>query len=1093
MIRQLEPSGSLERPRVPKDLSGLWFVAPFFLLFAAFGVFALLFTLYVSFHTWDPITGTGEFLFRGLKYYGLVLIDGVFWAALLRSLAAGLPGIVLQHLIALPLAFAMHLVYRNSVGRLGTLFFLPYIASPVAISATLGLMYSIVIYPINDLLGAVHDFLPFVPRSVEYQDSFEVFSQIWALVGWNVLLYLMALSAVPRSVLEAAQLDGAGFWRQLTRIVVPIVRPMIFVAFSMSVMTGMQTSTWMPQFENPETVRLPAYINQTAFLYTNFGMASAQTWLFFMALMLIVGLAYAMFGRNFTALETPASLESDHAALRLSPVTTVIVKILIGFGLVSSIYPIVLLFFQATQSSSYQATTFEVGPDARLNYLILLDNLPSFWRNLWNAVYVSGLSSLGAIITSALAGFAFASLEFRFKRQLFAVVMGAMLFPAISSAIPYLMEMRILDWIDTPRALWVPASFSALGVFLVRQFTLNAVPQSTLEAARIDGANDAMMFWHIALPLMKPVLSTVGLLTFVTTWNHIEAASLLMRSDETRLLSQALNLLVTTDVFSRGGGSPGGSALNSAVIAAAIGSIPPLLIYAFTAGNLGRGLGIGGSGFKLPKLGFARPERDSSATPGSSFKPSKFDLAKFDLAGADGVRAIACLMVVFSHLGQRLNMFEQAPAMQAFQAFLMKGSFGVSAFFVLSGMLLSLPFWTRYLEGKPFPNLLEYARRRFVRIAPGFYASLIVVFLIARVLEAGDHAWLRLASGLTFTTAFHWITLFPVELNGPLWSIGFEVVCYALMPLFMIGLFALSRFLAGAQAKLFGSTHTTVKHTTKETLREDARGTTKTITRTTTRSTTKLNTAKGTTSNPGSARVAFIYWIGVLALAILAHGWIVTNMIPDREGRGWEYGLIGGAKFWMPNYNVVGLFAQYCIGVLTAGFIAYRRREIRDLEPNRQRSLIFDRVAISAGILALGLMFVLRNSDDYFLSLGAQPYAFPAFAILVALVLACTPFSRSFRNILDNTFFKYTAKISFGLYIWHYPILEVMRLLHNYNFKYFGISDVWHWAALCSFALIAAYSMASWSYTHIESPFLRNIEHEKKAASSAKKSSAVTA
>jgi ABC-type glycerol-3-phosphate transport system permease component/peptidoglycan/LPS O-acetylase OafA/YrhL len=1093
MIRQLEPSTSLERSRVPKDLSGLWFVAPFFLLFAAFGVFALLFTLFVSFQNWDPITGTGEFGFRGLKFYGLVLSDPIFWSALLRSLAVGLPGIVLQHLIALPLAFAMHLVYRNTVGRLGTLFFLPYIASPVAISATLGLMYSIVFYPINDLLGAVHSVLDFVPRDIPSDSAFGVFSQIWTLVGWNVLLYLMALSAVPRSVLEAAQLDGAGFWRQLTQIVIPIVRPMIFVAFSMSVMQGLQTSTWSPQFENPESVKLPAYINQTAFLYTNFGMASAQTWLFFAALMLIVGLAYAMFGRNFTALETPASLESDHAPLRLSPVTTVIVKILIGFGLVSSIYPIALLFFQATQTNSFQATTFEVGPDARINYLILLDHLPTFWRNLWNAVYVSGLASLGAIITSALAGFAFASLEFRFKRQLFAVVMGAMLYPAISSAIPYLMEMRILDWIDTPKALWVPASFSALGVFLVRQFTLNAVPQSTLEAARIDGANDAMMFWHIAMPLMKPVLSTVGLLTFVTTWNHIEAASLLMRSDETRLLSQALNLLVTTDVFSRGGnGGPGGSGLNSAVIAAAIGSIPPLLIYAFTAGNLGRGLGIGGTsfklpGFKFPNLSFLRREPENNSS-------SRFDLAKFDLAGADGVRAIACLMVVFSHLGQRLNQPEQTPFMQTVQAFLMKGSFGVSAFFVLSGMLLSLPFWTRYLEGKPFPNLLEYARRRFLRIAPGFYASLIVVFLIARATSPGDYGWLRLLSGLTFTTAFHWITLFPVELNGPLWSIGFEVVCYALMPLFMIGLFALSRSMAGAQ----GSTQTTVKHLTRESVREDARGTTKTITRTTTRSTTKLNTAnaeaRGTTSNPGSARVAFIYWIGVLILAILAHGWIVTNMIPDSEGRGWDNGLIGGAKYWMPNYNVVGLFSQYCIGVLTAGFIAYRRREIRNLEPAQQRNIIFDRIAISAGILALALMFALRGDPgEYAFSLGAQPYAFPTFAILVALVLACTPFSRSFRNVLDNTFFKYTAKLSFGLYIWHYAILEVMRIFHNSRFDYFGISNVWQWLALCSFALIAAYSIAGWSYTHIESPFLRTVEHEKKASSSLKKSSVSTA
>ena len=87
--------------------------------------------------------------------------------------------------------------------------------------------------------------------------------------------------------------------------------------------------------------------------------------------------------------------------------------------------------------------------------------------------------------------------------------------------------------------------------------------------------------------------------------------------------------------------------------------------------------------------------------------------------GADGVRAFAALWVVGSHLFQRLRLEPQEPWLQDVQLVMMKGAFGVSAFFVLSGMLLSLPFWRAYLTGRPYPSLRHYARRRFARIAPG--------------------------------------------------------------------------------------------------------------------------------------------------------------------------------------------------------------------------------------------------------------------------------------------------------------------------------------------------------------------------------------
>jgi ABC-type glycerol-3-phosphate transport system permease component/peptidoglycan/LPS O-acetylase OafA/YrhL len=1050
--RQLESAAN-------RNLGGAWFVAPFFILFLGFGAFGLLFSLFISFHVWDPVQGTGEFLFRGLRPYWLVFTDPPYWAAMLRTLQDGLPGVVLQHLVALPIAFALFLVFRRALGQLGVTFFLPYIASPIALSAALGLLLRLVSSPLEDVFGLLRD-LQIVGSILPYRfssfDNLDAFGLVWNAVGWNVLLYLMALSAIPRSVLEAAQLDGAGFWMQLRKIAFPMARPMVFMAFSMSLVTGLQANAWRASYSDFDTIRLPGYIYGTAFKYANFGLSSTMTWVFFLVMLVFIGVAYWLFGRNFSAIETPASLESDHAPLRLPAVTTLVIQVVTAFGVFFSVYPLLLLFFQATQTYGGNSTELSVGDAASYNYGLLLDRVPEFWRNLWNSIYVSSLASIFAVFSSALAGFAFAALEFKYKRILFGVVLGIIVFPAMSNAIPHLLEMRILDWIDTPRALWLPASVSAIGVFLVRQYSLNALPKTMLEAAKIDGANDLQIFWRIGLPLMTPVLTTVGLLTFVSSWNHLEAAILLMRSEATRLLPQALAFLDR-------------DARDAAVTGAAIALIPPLIVYFIASGQLGAGFGLGTGNrknwFGFPKNWYARIQPPKAA-------PAEVQDSSFVLSGADGVRAVACLMVVFSHLAQRLEMPKQETWIQEIQQFLMTGAYGVSAFFVLSGMLLSIPFWRRYLDGLPLPPLKDYARRRFLRIAPGFYVSLIVTFIIARALEPGDFMWLRLFSGLTFTTAFHYVTFFPVELNGPLWSIGFEVFCYALMPMFMIGLFVLAKKI---QANANQSTRVVTRDTTRTVLRGKTQIVTRSISKTVIRSKTKNVLEQ---SVPGSARLAFAYWVGVLILAILAHQWILTHLVPDSVDRSWNNGLIGGAKFWMPNYNPVGLFAQYCIGVLTAGVIAYWQKRLKNLERPIQ-ILALNWVAVGAFAAAIALVWNMRHANEFSFSLGSQPYAFPFFAVLIGTVLAATPFSSWAKTIIDNRFTRYTAKISFGLYIWHYPTLELVRLLHNSDYHYFGISSFGYWAVLTVAVLILAYWVASLSYTHIESPFLKEIRRAK--------------
>ena len=268
---------------------------------------------------------------------------------------------------------------------------------------------------------------------------------------------------------------------------------------------------------------------------------------------------------------------------------------------VCSVLPFLIALSQSTQFQAVREFTpsrLAIEGNTLENYRLLIQALPSYWRNFWNSLYVSTLAAFGAALVSGLAGFSFAVLEFPAKRLLFGVVMCTMVFPAMSTAIPYLIEMRILNWLDTPRALWLPSCVSALGVFLVRQYALNALPKTMIEAARVDGTNNWGLFRRIGLPNLMPVLITVALLVFVTSWNHLDAAFYVIQSLETRLLTDALGLL--TAVQARTSFTPGGqivSLLNPAILGASLGMLPVFLIYLLCANQLGHGLGISQDGW----------------------------------------------------------------------------------------------------------------------------------------------------------------------------------------------------------------------------------------------------------------------------------------------------------------------------------------------------------------------------------------------------------------------------------------------------------------------------------------------------------------
>lgn len=151
------------------------------------------------------------------------------------------------------------------------------------------------------------------------------------------------------------------------------------------------------------------------------------------------------------------------------------------------------------------------------NYLKVAARFP-FGLFFLNSLKISFIVVVVQLFTSALAGFAFARLKFPFRDTLFALYLATLIVPYHITLVPIFVIMRYFGWIDTHYSLIIPNLVSAFGTFLMRQFFLT-IPKELEDAARIDGCTPFGIFWRIFLPLSKPALATLGIFTFMFTWN----------------------------------------------------------------------------------------------------------------------------------------------------------------------------------------------------------------------------------------------------------------------------------------------------------------------------------------------------------------------------------------------------------------------------------------------------------------------------------------------------------------------------------------------------------------------------------------------
>jgi cellobiose transport system permease protein len=142
-----------------------------------------------------------------------------------------------------------------------------------------------------------------------------------------------------------------------------------------------------------------------------------------------------------------------------------------------------------------------------------------FWQAMINSTIVSSVVTISVVITSTLAGFAFAKLRFKGRNVLMLTILVTMMVPTQLGLIPLWGMMVDFGWVYKLPAVIVPFLTSAFGVFLMRQYTTSAVPDELIEAARVDGCSTFRVYFSVVLPAVAPAASVLGLLTFMEQWN----------------------------------------------------------------------------------------------------------------------------------------------------------------------------------------------------------------------------------------------------------------------------------------------------------------------------------------------------------------------------------------------------------------------------------------------------------------------------------------------------------------------------------------------------------------------------------------------
>ncbi len=258
-----------------------------------------------------------------------------------------------------------------------------------------------------------------------------------------------------------------------------------------------------------------------------------------------------------------------------------LVLVVVALGAILAVFPFYWMFTSATRASADVLgipPRLDVGIALWANIQTLIDK--GFLRSIWNSTFIALLDTIGTLLVASMAGFALTQYRFKARETIFALFLVTLIVPPQVTIVPLFQLMAGqnplgVNLLGTPWAIILPALSSSFAIFFCRQ-AFQKYPQELTDAARVDGANDWIVYWKIALPTIRPSLAALSIFVFLGQWNSF-FFPLIMNGNNTdgRTLPLAISSLVGENEIDYG-----------ALIAGTAISVLPVLIFFLFAQRL---------------------------------------------------------------------------------------------------------------------------------------------------------------------------------------------------------------------------------------------------------------------------------------------------------------------------------------------------------------------------------------------------------------------------------------------------------------------------------------------------------------------------
>ncbi len=251
-------------------------------------------------------------------------------------------------------------------------------------------------------------------------------------------------------------------------------------------------------------------------------------------------------------------------------IVAVIMVLPLVYAIMQSLKPLNELFI-------FPPRFFVIDPTVK-NFTDLFNLMNQSWvpfsRYIFNTVFISGAGTFGNVILASYAAYALAKIKFPGRQFLFSIVVYSLMFNSTVTGITNFITMSTLGWVDTYFSVIVPAWAYTFGLYLMKQFMETSVNDSVLESARLEGAGENLIFWRIAMPMVKPAWITLIIFAFKDLWNM--GASLYIYSEQLKTFNYAISQLVTAGIARSG----------VSAAATVVMMIVPITVFVITQSNV---------------------------------------------------------------------------------------------------------------------------------------------------------------------------------------------------------------------------------------------------------------------------------------------------------------------------------------------------------------------------------------------------------------------------------------------------------------------------------------------------------------------------